>query len=124
MPTIAASTVSDHCLGARPASWALTRHTQSATPAAGPSTAIGVAHVGVILYVVLYPQADVSRVIAYGVAGTAILFGWHFYARRTHAQPAAVRTMVAVTAGALAMSSIMMALIGNQLGGLSSTYLH
>ena len=79
----------------------------------------GFAAVDVLLYLLVYEQASLDRIIAYRVAGVGILFGWYFYARSTHAT---LRSMVATTGIVLGVTALVIGLIANELGGLASPY--
>jgi serine/threonine-protein kinase len=79
----------------------------------------GFAAIDVLLYLLVYDQANLDRIIAYRVAGVGILFGWFFYARSTRAT---LRSMVVTTGLVLGATVVLLALIANQLGGLDSPY--
>jgi len=77
--------------------------------------------VDVVLHLVMYPSSRLDLLIAYRLAGTGILVGWFFYAR---AALGPLPGRVAATAVVFATTTAAMALMANQLGGLSSPYVH
>jgi eukaryotic-like serine/threonine-protein kinase len=77
--------------------------------------------VDLLLEQLVYRQARLELLVSYRVAGIALLFGWYFYSRSTHASLNAVAT---TTAAILSATALAMALIANQLGGLASPYVN
>ncbi|HVV86837.1 MAG TPA: serine/threonine-protein kinase [Kofleriaceae bacterium] len=75
--------------------------------------------VDVVLALLAYHDARLDRIIAFRMAGAGLFFGWLFWARAAHAS---LRTLVASTTSVLAASAVLLALIGNELGGLDSAY--
>jgi hypothetical protein len=79
----------------------------------------GFGAIDILLYLLVYDDANIDRIVSYRVAGVGILFGWYFWTRSTHAT---LRSMIATTAAVLSATVLLLGLIANELGSLGSPY--